>query len=167
MNARVAALGVLVAAVVLTTGAAASPAYMTGAGQPSNRLASNEHSGHLWLPSKGKRGSFTVELRITSSGTPPIKRTRSWWLRSADTPAQHAMKGQYAQITGGGGRVLSGGHQAGWYARLFGTVSRSGGANQRVLITIKGRPNGTFVLTPLEPGVLERDSGTQRSFATG
>jgi hypothetical protein len=30
-------------------------------------------------PSKGKRGSFIVELRITSSSTLPNKRTRSWW----------------------------------------------------------------------------------------
>ena len=63
--------------------------------------------------------------------------------------------------------MVSGGHQAAWYARLFGWVSRPGGAKQRVLITLKGRPNGVFVLRPLEPGVLKRDSGTQHSFGTG
>jgi hypothetical protein len=165
MKARVVALVVLAATVVVTTVAAASPAFTAGSSLPSQRVAAKEHSGHLWLPSKGKRGSFTVELRITSSGTLPIKRTRSWWLGSSDP--QDAMKGQYAQITGGGGRLSSGGHQAGWYARLFGTVSRPGGAKQRVLITLKGRPNGLFVLTPLEPGVLKRDSGTQHSYGTG
>ena len=32
---------------------------------------------------------------------------------------------------------------------------------------LKGRANGAFVLTPLEPGVLKRDSGTQHSYETG
>ena len=140
-----------------------SPAFTAGPSLPSHRVAANEHSGHLWLPSEGKRGSFTVEMRVTTSGTLPIKRTRSWWVRSFDTP----MTGQYAGITGGRGRLSSGGHQAGWYARLFGTVSRPGAAKQRVLITLKGRPHGVFMLTPLEPGVLKRDSGTQHSFGTG
>ena len=75
--------------------------------------------------------------------------------------------GQYAQVTGGGRRIVSGGHLAGSYARFFGRVSRPGGAKQRVLITFKGRPNGVFVLTPLEPGVLTRDSGTYHTFGTG
>jgi hypothetical protein len=136
-----------------------SPAFTAGASFPSHRLAITEHIEHGWFPSKGKRGSFTVELRFGSSGT------RSWRLRSFDP--QLAMTGQYAQITGGGGRFPAGGHQAAWYARLFGRVSRPGGAKQRVLITLKGKPNGVFVLTPLEPGVLKRDSGTQRSFETG
>jgi hypothetical protein len=143
-----------------------SPAFTAGTSLPSHRIAANEHSGHGWFPSKGKRGSFTVELRTTSSGTLPIKRTRSWWFGSL-YPQAPMTTGQYAQVTGGGGRLSSGGHQAGWYARLFGVVSRHGGAKQRVLITLKGRPNGVFVLTPLEPGVLERDSGTQHSFGTG
>ncbi len=164
MKARVVALVVLVAAVVLTTVAAASPAYTAGARQPSYRLAPNEHIEHGWFPSKGKRGSFTVELRFGSSGT------RSWRFRPKATfdPQLNSVTGQYAQITGGGGgRFPAGGHQAAWYARLFGKVSRPGAAKQRVLITLKGKPNGVFVLTPLEPGVLKRDSGTQRSFETG
>jgi uncharacterized cupin superfamily protein len=33
-------------------------------------------------------------------------------------------------------------------------------AKQRVAITMKGLPNGTFVLTPLKAGALKRDSGT-------
>jgi hypothetical protein len=163
VKARVVALVVLVAAVVLTTVAAASLAYTAGASQPSYRLAPNEHIEHGWFPSKGKRGSFTVELRFGSSGT------RSWRLRPKTTfdPQLNSVTGQYAQITGGGGRFPAGGHQAAWYARLFGRVSRPGAAKQRVLITLKGKPNGVFVLTPMEPGVLKRDSGTQRSFETG
>lgn len=141
-----------------------SPAFTAGPSLPSYRVAASEHRGQLWFPSKGKRGSFTVELRVTTSGTLPIKRTRSWWLNTINKPAP---TGQYVGITGGGGRLVSGGHKAGAYARFFGRVSRPGGAKQRVLITIKGRPNGMFVLRPLEPGVLKRDSGTQHSFGTG
>jgi hypothetical protein len=145
-----------------------SPAFTAGPSLPSYRVATGEHSGHLWMPSKGKRGSFTVELRTTSSCTLPIKRTRSWFLRpKAYGPQGADATGQYARISGGGGRLFSGGHQAAWYARVFGVVSRPGAAKQRVLITLKGRPNGVFVLTPLEPGVLKRDSGTQHSFGTG
>ena len=39
-------------------------------------------------------------------------------------------------------------------------MTRPGEAKQRVVITMKGRPKGVFVLTPLQPGVLKRDSGT-------
>jgi hypothetical protein len=59
--------------------------------------------------------------------------------------------GQYTQIGGGGARSRGSGHQAAWHTRLVGVVSRPGAAKQRVLITLKGRPNGVFVLTPLEP----------------
>jgi hypothetical protein len=31
------------------------------------------------------------------------------------------------------------------------------------VIELSGRPSGTFVLVPTEPGVLEKDSGTQSS----
>jgi len=140
-----------------------SPAFTATADLPSYRFAAGEHIEHGWFPSVGKRGSFTVELRFGSSGT------RSWRMRrtSFDPQLTPAMTGQYAQITGGGDRFQAGGHQAAWYARLFGSVSRPGAAKQRVVITLKGRPNGVFVLTPMEPGVLKRDSGTQRSFETG
>ena len=39
-------------------------------------------------------------------------------------------------------------------------MTRPGEAPQRVVITEKGRPFGVFVLTPLQPGILKRDSGT-------
>jgi hypothetical protein len=146
-----------------------SPAFTAGASLPSYRLATSQHIGHLWFPSKGKRGSFTIDLRIESDGTLPIKQTRSWRLRPKTTfdPQLNSVTGQYAQITGGGARSPGSGHQATWHTRLVGVVSRPGAAKQRVLITLKGRPNGVFVLTPLEPGVLKRDSGTQHSFGTG
>jgi hypothetical protein len=141
-----------------------SPAFADGLGLGSYRVATNAHIGHNWFPSQGERGSFIVDLRGRSSGTPPIMRTtRSWRLGILYPPT-----GQYAQVTGGGGRYPSGGHRAWWYARLSGRVSRPGTAKQRVIITLKGRPNGVFVLTPLEPGVLKRDSGTyDYSFGTG
>jgi hypothetical protein len=163
MKARVVALVVLVAGVVLTTVAAASPAFTAGASLPSYRLATSQHIGHGWFPSKGKRGSFTIDVRVRDAGTLPIKRIRSWRFSSFDTP----LTGQYAQVTGGGRRIVGGGHQAASYTRLFGRVSRPGGAKQRVLITFKGRPKGVFVVRPLEPGVLKRDSGTYHFFGTG
>jgi hypothetical protein len=147
----------------LQRSAQSQSAFTAGSSLPSYRVAANEHIGHLWLPSKGKRGSFIVDLRGRSSGTPPnLRTTRSWRLGILDTPT-----GQYAQVTGGGGRYTSGGHRDWWYARLSGTVSRPGAAKQRVIIMLKGRPNGVFWLTPLEPGVLKRDSGTYDSFGTG
>ena len=79
-----------------------------------------------------------------------------------------APTGQYVQVTGRGRVVRIGGHQQGWSARLVGLVTRPGEAKQRVVITMMGRPKGVFVLTPLEPGVLERDSGTLTyTYATG
>jgi hypothetical protein len=142
-----------------------SPALPAGVNLPSYRLAASEHISHFWLPSKGKRGSFAIDVPGREG-----RRIRSWRLWGVDPllgPGRGFMTGQYARITGGGDRVWSGGHQAAWSARYVGSVSRPGGAKQRVVITFKGRPNGTFVLTPLEPGVLKRDSGTQSSFATG
>lgn len=144
-----------------------SPAFTAGANLPSFRLAGSVRRAHIWFTSKGKRGNFTIELRSESSGTPPFQYTRSWWLRGFDTPAQLAPTGQYGQITGGGRRSRGSGYRAAWHIRLVGVVSRPGAARQRVLITLKGRPDGVFVLTPLEPGVLKRDSGTQDSFETG
>jgi hypothetical protein len=72
------------------------------------------------------------------------------------------------QVTGRGRVVRIGGHEQAWHARLEGFVTRPGKAKQRVVITMKGRPTGAFVLTPLEPGVLKRDSGRQTyTHATG
>jgi hypothetical protein len=143
-----------------------SPEFTAGVSLPSYRFATGEHIGHGWFPSKGKRGRFTLDLWVRDYGTLQMKRTGGW--RFAKFPlAGPTGTGQYAQVTGGGRRIVAGGHKAGAYARLFGWVSRPGGAKQRVLITLTGRPKGVFVLRPLEPGVLKRDSGTQHSFGTG
>jgi hypothetical protein len=138
-----------------------------GSSGPAVPLFTHEHIEWVHFESKGKLGRFTVVLLFGSSGT------RTWEFQmpysNPDNSGStvHPRTGQYKQITGGGGHFPAGGHQAGWYARVFGTVSRPGGAKQRVLITLKGRSNGTFVLTPLEPGLLKRDSGTQQSYETG
>ena len=71
-----------------------------------------------------------------------------------------APTGQYVQVTGRGRVVRIGDHAQAWHARLEGFVTRPGEARQRVMITMKGRPEGVFVLTPVRPGVLKRDSGT-------
>jgi hypothetical protein len=143
-----------------------SPAFTAGPSLPFYPVAIGQHIGHGWYPSKGKRGSFILDVRVRDSGTLPIKQTRSWVFGSL-YPQAPTTTGQYTQVTGGGRRIVSGGHQAGSYTRLFGRVSRPGGAKQRVLMKFKGRPNGVFVLTPLEPGVLKRDSGTYHTFGTG
>ena len=140
---------------------------------PPNASPPASTAGISGCPLKGKRGSFTVELRTTSSsGTLPLNRTRSWWLRpkGGTGPEGADATNQYARISGGGGRLVSGGHQAGWYAApLRVGFPVLGGAKQRVLITLKGRPNGVFVLRPLEPGIAlgQGDSGTQHSYGTG
>ena len=41
-----------------------SPAFTAGPSLPSYRLAAGEHIGHGWFPSKGKRGSFTLDLWV-------------------------------------------------------------------------------------------------------
>jgi hypothetical protein len=142
-------------------GTNSSQLALGGSSAPVVPVAANEHIEYLHVPSMGKLGSFTVMLLYGSSGT------RTWSLSLPVTKFDHRRTGQYTKITGGGGRFPVGGHQGAWYARLFGVVSRPGGAKQRVLIKLEGRSNGTFVLTPLEPGVLKRDSGTYQSFETG
>jgi len=115
-----------------------------------------EGQGHVVgarIPCEGKRGSFYVELRFPDAGI------RSWKV----VPGT----GRYAEITGGGRIPQVGGHARAWTARLEGFLTLRKGAKQRVVITITGRPNGGFALTPLQPGVLQRDSGTQSSEFSG
>ena len=82
-----------------------------------------------------------------------------------DTPSP---TGQYVQVSGRGRILRLGGHAEAWHAGLVGFVSRPGEAKQRVVITMKGRPMGPFVLTPLQPGFLKRDTGTQtHTYTTG
>ena len=115
-----------------------------------------------FYPSEGKRGSFSVRIVSMSDGAG--SHTREW--RILPEPARSGeasvpATGQYVQVTGRGRIVRRGGHAQAWSARLVGFVTRPGEAKQRVVITMKGRPQGVFVLTPLQPGVLKRDSGTQ------
>jgi hypothetical protein len=145
-------------------GTNSSQLALGGSSAPVVPVSANEHIEYLHVPSTGKLGSFTVMLLFGSSGT------RTWsfsWPATKFDKFDHRRTGQYTKITGGGGRFPVGGHQGAWYARLFGVVSRPGGAKQRVLIKLEGRSNGTFALTPLEPGVLKRDSGTYQSFESG
>ncbi len=122
---------------------------------------------------EGKRGTFSV--RILSAGEGTGRTGRTWrlvleplpWTDISSTVAM-APTGQYVEVTGRGRVVRIGGHKQRWSARLEGFVTRPGEAKQRVVITMKGRPEGVFVLTPLEPGVLKRDSGTLvYTYATG
>ena len=111
------------------------------------------HVVHARILCEGERGTFYVELRFPNTGT------RSWKV----VP----VVGPYAQITGGGRIPRVGGHARAWRARLEGFLTLRNGARQRVVITIKGRPDGGFELTPLQPGILRRDSGTQSSAWSG
>ena len=115
---------------------------------------------------EGKRGSFFLrDVTITDATGNPItdaagNRSRGWRIEVVPGPASGglASTGQYAQITGRGRYVeLRGRTFSAWHARLEGFVTRPGEATQRVVITMKGRPFGVFVLTPLQPGVLKRD----------
>ena len=102
---------------------------------------------------QGKRGSFEVHLRFPSTGT------RNWKIASGT--------GAYSGMTGGGRIPQVGGSEYAWHARLEGFVSPGAARQQRIAITITGRPSGVFVLTPLHKGALRRDWGTQSSFWTG
>jgi hypothetical protein len=75
---------------------------------------------------------------------------------------------QYVRVSGRGRIARIGGHAQAWSVRLEGFVTRPGEAKQRAVITIKGRPQGVFALTPLETGILKRDSGTlTHTYTTG
>ena len=117
-----------------------------------------------YFSSEGKRGSFTVRiLFMRDAGGEQARR----WSIVPEAPANASSTGQYAQVTGRGRIVRIGGHAQAWSARLEGFVTRPGEAKQRVVVTMKGRPQGVFVLTP-QPGVLKRDSGTLTyRFTTG
>jgi hypothetical protein len=109
----------------------------------------------------GKRGIFflrDVDI-IDAAGN----RSRGWRIEVVPpAPGLFPSTGQYAQVTGRGRYVgfRRGKTFSDWHARLVGFVTRPGEAPQRVVITENGRPFGVFVLTPLQPGILKRDSGT-------
>jgi len=153
-------VGLVAAVLVLVVGTASAFGTVRdlfGNGKP--------HVQRSFYTSEGKRGSFTVRILFMSdaAGDP----TRGW--RILPEPGWYGVvpaTGQYVQVTGRGPIVRMGGHAQAWNARLVGFMSRPGEAKQRVVITMKGRPKGVFVLTPLQPGILKRDSGTHERTAT-
>ena len=157
MKARVLTLVSLAVAVLVVVAGTAPAASRT----VHVLFGDEQHFKRSFFDSEGKRGSFHV--RILSN--------RSWRIvpeTATDGASTVASTGQYVQVTGRGRVVRIGDHAQAWHAHLDGFVTRPGEARQRVVITMKGRPEGVFVLTPLEPGVLKRDSGTLTySHATG
>jgi hypothetical protein len=148
----------VVGATALVVAVAAASAFGTVHGLFGN---GKPHVARGFYPSEGGRGNFTVRLLSTSDGGVV---TWSWrivpepaWAEGLSVPTT----GQYAHVTGRGRVVALGGHAQAWHARLEGFLTRPGEAKQRVAITMKGRPKGVFALTPLQPGFLKRDSGTQ------
>ena len=126
-------------------------------------LFGNGTSGGRSHDMEGKRGSFFLhEFSITDAAG---NRSRRWRIEVVPGPAflgNFASTGQYAQVTGRGRYVGLRPIRSPrlWHARLEGFVTRPGEATQRVVITEKGGLQGVFVLTPLQPGILKRDSGT-------
>lgn len=162
MNARVIVLVSLAAAVLVVVGTASA------FGTARDLFGSVPHVQRSFYPSEGKRGSFT--LRFVSMRDAEGNRTREWrilpepqiYAESASVPAT----GQYARVSGRGRILRGGGHAQAWHAGLVGFMTRPGEAKQRVVITMKGRPMGTFELTPLQPGFLKGDSGMHEHTAT-
>ena len=153
MKAWVVALVVLAAAVLVVVVGAAS-----AFGTVRDVFGDEQHFKRSFFDSEGKRGSFGV--RILSN--------RSWRIVPETATDIVTPTGQYVHVTARGRVVRIGDHAQAWHARLEGFVTRPGEAKQRVVITMKGRPKGVFVLTPLQPGVLKRDSGTLTyTYATG
>ena len=120
------------------------------------------HIQRSFYPSEGKRGSFTVRFVSMSDGAGG--HTREWRIVPEPSLDTTSPTGQYVRLSGRGQIVRARGHAKAWSARLVGFMGRPGEARQRVVITMKGRPKGVFVLTPLEPGSLKRDSGAREHF---
>ena len=158
-------VGVVAALLVLVVGTASA------FGTVRDLFGGKPHVQRGFFPSEGKRGSFTVRILFMSgdAGGEQVRTWRAWSMipqPGLPSPADVAATGQYVQVTGRGRIVRIGGKAQAWSARLEGFVTRPGEAKQRVVITMKGRPNGVFVLTPLQPGFLKRDSGTHTHTAT-
>jgi hypothetical protein len=149
-------VAVVAALLVLVVGTA------SGFGTVRDLLGIGTPSGDALYAMQGKRGSFFLrDISITDAGD----RSQGWRIEVVPGPARGglASTGQYAHVTGrgreGGLRPISSPRL--WHARLEGFVTRPGEATQRIVITVKGGVQGVvFVLTPLQPGILKRDSGT-------
>ena len=150
-------VGVVAALLVLVVGTASAFGVR-------DLFANQPHAQRSFYPSEGKRGSFTVRLVHMDDGAG--NGTSEWRIVPEPTLGTPAPTGQYVHVSGRGRILRIGGHAETWHAGLAGFVSRPGEAKQRVVITMKGRPKGVFVLTPLQPGFLKRDSGTHEHTAT-
>ena len=147
-------VAVVAALLVLVVGTASA------FGTVRDLFGSGTHGGGGPHDMEGKRGSFFLrDVRIIDAAG---NRSRGWRIEVPAPGDTVASTGQYSQVTGRGryvglrpNRTVSA-----WHARLEGFVTRPGEATQRVVITMKGRPLGVFVLTPQQPGILKRDSGT-------
>jgi hypothetical protein len=118
--------------------------------------ATGQHVYHGEFDLKGKRGTLHISLRFEYGGF------RSWQVGQPRGVAADGT-GAYDGLTGRGQRFQAGGHKDAWYARIAGFVQRPGETKQWVVIDLKGRPDGTFVLTPKKTGALKRDTGAQTS----
>ena len=136
-----------------------SPSASASSGSaPIRFVTPPAHVYHGLFRCIGKRGAFSVAVAFPDFGK------RSWDVASSDFKGPDPRFGQYARLAGGHGKhVEAGGHASAWYARLVGFVIPNDGPKQRVVIKLKGRPGGTFVLIPTQAGVFKRDSGTQSS----
>jgi hypothetical protein len=157
-------VAVVAALLVLVVGTASA------FGTARDLFGNGKRGGVAFHAMEGKRGSFFLrDVSITDAAGNSItdaagNRSRGWRIEVVPGPAPGglASTGQYAQVTGRGRYVGLRPIRSPrlWHARLEGFVTRPGEATQRVVITEKGGVQGVFVLTPLQPGILKRDSGT-------
>ena len=154
-RAAVAGLIVLAAAVlvvvVVTASAFGTVRDLFGTGSRTLHVAS--------IPVKAREGALPSASSTWTTAQATERRSGGSCLSRLWAPP--APTGQYVHVSGRGRILRMGGHAEAWHAGLVGFVSRPGEAKQRVVITMKGRPQGVFVLTPLQPGFLKRDSGTR------
>ena len=151
--------GMLFATLRPASAGSGSPAVAAGPSFPVSGVAVSQHVYIGLFRLTGKRGNLAVSVKFADAGA------RFWNIHGGGQFSGLDLRsGQYEPLAGGHGkRVQAGGHASEWYARLFGfVVPKDRGPRQRVVINLKGRPQGTFTLVPLEPGLLKRDSGTQR-----
>lgn len=135
-----------------------SPVVLGGAGAQAPRFAALQPAAHGVFRLGGRHGTLVLAVKVAGE--------REWDVVRGPqmNPSGSPNTGRYAPTRGGGGHVEAGGHASSWYARLVGYITAKPGARkQHVVIKLKGRPDGTFVITPTQPGVLTRDSGTQSS----
>ena len=155
-------VAVVAALLVLVVGTASA------FGTVRDLFGNGTRGGGAFHAMEGKRGSFfLLDVSITDAAGNSItdaagNRSRGWRIEVLRGPPGGST-GQYAQVTGRGRYVGLRPIRSPrlWHARLEGYVTRPGEATQRIVITVKGGVQGVvFVLTPLQPGILKRDSGT-------